>query len=81
MSPLLLELWREQHPQGHEQVALDFTDHQRRAEAKFSSTIRKKKIETVVSESTNFHISCIQTLDVGEQWMAELDKGEFAKQM
>ncbi len=33
MSPLLLELWREQHPQGHEQVALDFTEHQRRAEA------------------------------------------------
>jgi 5-methylcytosine-specific restriction endonuclease McrA len=25
MPPLLLELWREQHPQGHEQVMLDFT--------------------------------------------------------
>lgn len=25
MSPLLLELWREQHPRGHEQVQLDFT--------------------------------------------------------
>lgn len=24
MSPLLLELWREQHPQGHEQTTLDF---------------------------------------------------------
>ena len=24
MSPLLLELWREQHPLGHEQTALDF---------------------------------------------------------
>ena len=24
MPPLLLELWREQHPQGHEQTALDF---------------------------------------------------------
>lgn len=23
--PLLLELWREQHPKGHEQVQLDFT--------------------------------------------------------
>lgn len=33
MSPLLLELWREQHPQGHEQVALDFTEHPHRAEA------------------------------------------------
>ena len=24
MPPLLLELWREQHPQGHEQTMLDF---------------------------------------------------------
>ncbi len=24
MSPLLLELWREQHPNGHEQTMLDF---------------------------------------------------------
>jgi hypothetical protein len=24
MTPLLLELWREQHPQGHEQVMLAF---------------------------------------------------------
>ena len=24
-SPLLLILWREQHPDGHEQTALDFT--------------------------------------------------------
>jgi hypothetical protein len=24
MTPLLLELWREQHPQGQEQFALDF---------------------------------------------------------
>jgi hypothetical protein len=24
MQPLLLELWREQHPLGHEQTALDF---------------------------------------------------------
>jgi len=24
MAPLLLELWREQHPHGHEQPALDF---------------------------------------------------------
>jgi len=24
MAPLLLELWREQHPRGHEQPALDF---------------------------------------------------------
>ena len=24
MPPLLLELWREQHPDGHEQVMLDF---------------------------------------------------------
>jgi hypothetical protein len=24
MSPLLLELWREQHPLGHEQTALNF---------------------------------------------------------
>jgi hypothetical protein len=23
-SPLLLELWREQHPLGHEQIALNF---------------------------------------------------------
>jgi hypothetical protein len=25
LPPRLLELWREQHPQGHEQVMLDFT--------------------------------------------------------
>ena len=25
MPPLLLELWREQHPQGHEQKQLDFS--------------------------------------------------------
>jgi hypothetical protein len=24
MPPLLLELWREQHPLGHQQTALDF---------------------------------------------------------
>ena len=24
MPPLLLELWREQHPAGHEQIRLDF---------------------------------------------------------
>lgn len=24
MSPLLLELWREQHPHGHEQTAFNF---------------------------------------------------------
>jgi hypothetical protein len=24
MPPLLLKLWREQHPLGHEQTALDF---------------------------------------------------------
>jgi hypothetical protein len=24
MAPLLLELWREQHPNGHEQTTLDF---------------------------------------------------------
>jgi len=28
MPPLLLELWREQHPDGHEQVQLDFTSKQ-----------------------------------------------------
>ena len=25
MPALLLELWREQHPRGHEQMQLDFT--------------------------------------------------------
>jgi hypothetical protein len=24
MPPLLLELWREQHPEGHEQTVLEF---------------------------------------------------------
>jgi hypothetical protein len=28
MSPLLLELWREQHPNGHEQTMLDFKARQ-----------------------------------------------------
>ena len=27
MPPLLLELWREQHPHGHEQTKIDFTTH------------------------------------------------------
>ncbi len=31
MPPLLLELWREQHPKGHEQVQLDFTPKEPRA--------------------------------------------------
>ena len=31
MPPLLLELWREQHPLGHEQVMLDFTMKKPRA--------------------------------------------------
>jgi hypothetical protein len=26
MPPLLLELWREQHPDGHEQKSLDFSE-------------------------------------------------------
>lgn len=45
MSHLLLELWHEQHPQGHEQVAMDFKDHQRRAEAVplFPDTREKSK--------------------------------------
>lgn len=25
MPPLLLELWREKHPHGHEQTTIDFT--------------------------------------------------------
>lgn len=29
MPPLLLELWREQHPGGHEQIMLDFTTSDR----------------------------------------------------
>lgn len=33
MPPLLLELWREQHPEGHEQVQLDFTNKKAAAEA------------------------------------------------
>jgi 5-methylcytosine-specific restriction endonuclease McrA len=32
MSPLLRELWREQHPEGHEQESLDFTDRTASAE-------------------------------------------------
>ena len=33
MPRLLLELWREQHPRGHEQTALDFSLQQNRAQA------------------------------------------------
>ena len=36
MPPFLLELWREQHPEGHEQTRLEFRD--RRAPAVPSST-------------------------------------------
>ena len=32
MSPLLLELWREQHPRGHEQRQLEFEAEQRKPE-------------------------------------------------
>lgn len=32
MPPLLLELWREQHPKGHEQVQLDFSSKRSLAE-------------------------------------------------
>ena len=32
MPPLLLELWREQHPNGHEQVHIDFTSKEPAAE-------------------------------------------------
>jgi hypothetical protein len=32
MPPLLLLLWREQHPDGHEQVMIDFTVREMPAE-------------------------------------------------
>jgi hypothetical protein len=32
MPPLLLQLWREQHPDGHEQVMIDFTVREMPAE-------------------------------------------------
>ena len=32
MPPLLRELWREQHPSGHEQAALDFTEQTQEAQ-------------------------------------------------
>jgi hypothetical protein len=32
MPPLLLQLWREQHPDGHEQVMIDFTVREMLAE-------------------------------------------------
>jgi hypothetical protein len=31
MSPILLELWREKHPQGLEQFALDFEERNERS--------------------------------------------------
>jgi hypothetical protein len=33
MPPLLLELWREQHPHGHEQTTIDFTIPRQAAQA------------------------------------------------
>ncbi len=33
MPPLLLKLWREQHPKGHEQVQLDFSSKRPAAKA------------------------------------------------
>ena len=33
MPPLLLTLWREQHPEGHEQKSLDFTEKTKAVEA------------------------------------------------
>lgn len=32
MSPLGLKLWREQHPNGHEQIMLNFTERKNQAE-------------------------------------------------
>jgi hypothetical protein len=32
IPPLLLTLWREQHPEGHEQVMIDFTVREMLAE-------------------------------------------------
>jgi hypothetical protein len=32
MPPLLLQLWREQHPDGHKQVMIDFTLREKPAE-------------------------------------------------
>ena len=33
MPPLMIQLWREQHPNGHEQTNLDFNVHEPAAEA------------------------------------------------
>jgi hypothetical protein len=33
MPPLLLELWREQYPHGHEQTTIDFTTYRQAAQA------------------------------------------------
>jgi len=50
MPPLLLELWREQHPLGHEQTALDF-------KANFPAAKRAPLFREIAPQET--------TLDVG----------------
>lgn len=48
MPPLLLELWRERHPYGHEQVQLDFQVEEACRQAR-SSVSRRKGIQLVGS--------------------------------
>ena len=42
MPPLLLRLWREQHPRGHEQVQLDFTT--KRVSTKMACRIEEARL-------------------------------------
>src|SRR5580693_6276297 len=48
MPPLLLELWREQHPLGHEQTALDFNTNS-------PSAINDRMIADAHMETVPFH--------------------------
>jgi hypothetical protein len=59
MTPLLLELWREQHPEGQEQVMLAFNARGPATQAvPMHSTILKTKLRSVGSEHTRTHRCC-----------------------
>src|ERR1700688_479734 len=53
MPPLLLELWREHHPLGHEQPALDF-------KANFTAAKSAPLFREIAPQEVNYKHSCIQ---------------------
>jgi len=59
MPPLLLGLWREQHPNGHEQVQLDFTSKKPAAKPVrlFPEELEMGSIERIRTETSERRVS------------------------